>query len=358
MNKQYEHGADIYKYEKQLIDYSSNINPLGVPASFKEALISHIDLFSQYPDHRYEELKIAIEDYTGCERETIFVDNGLVELMRKVLKYPSFKRLVTLAPTFLEYKKMALEASLEYCSIPLDLRSEGAVFNHKNLLDEVYEGDVVILCNPNNPTGSLLSLEEMIDLASEIGKRQGYLVIDEAFMKLTRDHGRESFIQELKNFPHVMVFRAVTKYFGIPGARMGYGMTYDKAMQSYLTKVIGPWQLNTSAELSKVVFRDEAYQEKTAAWLKEDIQEMEILLRQIPGIRVYRSETIFFLIRLEKKCNEEIIEAMIEKGYLLRHHLGFEGLDEHHLRIAVKDRESNRDLVRNLRGVLDASRNL
>lgn len=353
MKNEYQHGADIYGKNKIELDYSSNINPLGVPESFKKAVISQMEDFSRYPDFRYAQLKKAISGYTNMNEDNIVVDNGLIELMAKVIKMKGFKRLVTINPTFLEYERIAHMADLEVDSLPLieTIRYEDNEKHHEyeidldQLLQHIKKDDLIIICNPNNPTGTIIEQHAMKMLATKAAKKGCFLVIDEAFMELTRHHGEESFLSLLKEHKNVMVFRAVTKYFGLPGVRMGYGLTYNEKVLSYLERHIGPWQLNTAAAICGIIFNDKEYVDKSKMWLQTEIDWMYEKLREVKGVTVYRSHTMYHLLRLHDITNDQLLFKMEQQGILLRHHKGFKGLNEHFIRIAVKDRESNRRLI-------------
>lgn len=347
----YDHGADIYTYRKKLLDFSSNINPLGVPDSFKEALIQGIKEFGRYPDHRYEVLKGELGYYLEVDSKDILVDNGSVELIHKVVQC-GFRKVVTLAPTFSEYEKAAVEAGIPFETIPVIKRevADHSYFDldEERLLQQVQKGTLVIICNPNNPTGSMLSNERLKGLLAHITKQGGYLLVDEAFIELSMNP-QASLMKTYKQHFNLIISRAATKYFGLPGIRLGYMVTSNENLLKKLSTMLGPWQVNTAADLAKVIFRDRLYMNRTTEFIEKEIQYCYGILQKIKGIRVYQSNTIFHLIELENGMNAyRLKNNLIERGYLIRIPDGFRGLSQQYFRIAVKSHIDNTRFLKDL----------
>ncbi|WP_105619552.1 pyridoxal phosphate-dependent aminotransferase [Vallitalea okinawensis] len=340
----YDHGANIYAYKKKLLDYSSNINPLGIPDSFKEALIQGIYEFERYPDYRYHELKKALSSYLEVDSKDILVDNGSVELIHKVIQC-GFHKVVTLAPTFSEYEKAAVKAGVPFEVIPLTKGIEG---NHsyydlddEKLIERVEKETLVIICNPNNPTGNLLSKDRLENLIAHITKKGGYLLVDEAFIELSLNP-QATLMKNYKQYKRLIISRAATKYFGLPGIRLGYMITSNERLLNKLAAGIGPWQVNTAAELAKVIFKDRDYMIRTNETISKEIPYCYRVLQKINGIKVYKSSTIFHLVELENDFDAyRLKENLIEAGYLIRTPDGFRDLSQQYFRIAVKGSTHN-----------------
>lgn len=347
----YDHGADIYKYEKPVIDYSSNINILGVPDSFKESLIKGLDDFNRYPDYRYMALKTSISEFLGVDSKDLCVGNGSVELIYHVIATGSYKKVLLFAPTFSEYEKAAVAKG-----IPVDYYTlqEKTVDGHhlfscdvEALLDKVEEGTLLVLCQPNNPTGSMLNTEELLALSQGVAKRKAHLLVDEAFIELSV-HPEYSLIEHYKEMPHVIISRAATKYFGMPGLRLGYMVTSNKEVKKSVESSCLPWHVNTAAVLGKVIFQDKEYMDATRHYLNE-INKMYENLREIKGIKVYKSNTIFHLVELEEEIDAYVLgDRLVEQGYLIRTPQGFKQISNKHFRVTVKDETSNNTFIETL----------
>lgn len=346
----YDHGADIYKYQEQLIDYSSNINPLGVPHSFKKAMIDHINDFNRYPDHAYEELREVIGRFLEVKTEDVHVGNGSLELIHHVIKCGEYKQLLTLAPTFSEYEKAAISIGLpiSYCYLEEKI-VDGAhsyVCNMDKLIEQIIPGTLLVLCQPNNPTGSMFTADELRKVADVVREKDGHLLLDEAFIELSL-HPEATLIHDYEAYPQVIFSRAATKYFGMPGLRLGYMVTANKAINKRLEEASLPWHVNTAAVIARVIFQDEDYKKLTLEYLKE-IKAMYDDLKMIQGLKVYKSHSIFHLIQAESKDAYDIKAALIQKGFLIRTPQGFKGIDSTYFRVTVKNSSTNRDFIKEL----------
>lgn len=345
------HGGNIYKYNTDILDYSSNINPLGVPESFRKALIERADEFTRYPDIEYAKLKSDIAQYSGFNtKDHIICGNGAVEIIYKYMAgiaRLNYKRAVCLIPTFSEYSKAAESNGIETVKIP-------AFFNHFNCIDydrligNADDKTAVVLCNPNNPTGTLTSKSDVLYLAKILRNKRSRLLIDEAFVEFTDGYPETSIISELENYPNIMLIRAVTKYFGLPGIRLGYGITFDDALLDTLKYLLEPWNINTAAVIAaSTVLFDSHYIEKTKQWLKSERKYLYDHIKMIDNMRIFKTNANFYLVEiLDKNIDAwKLRDMLVTKGILIRTPDGFEGLSPYHVRLAVKARENNDCLI-------------
>ncbi|MEG0516073.1 MAG: aminotransferase class I/II-fold pyridoxal phosphate-dependent enzyme, partial [Cetobacterium sp.] len=145
------HGGNIYKLKRdngiEVLDYSSNINPLGVPSSFKKAVIENFETLEKYPDIDYVELRTAIGNYNNCHIDHVVVGNGATEVLFLYMKAVKAKKVLIIAPTFAEYERAARAAGRDVKFFPL---SKDFSLNENMLLEFITDEDVVVMCNPNN----------------------------------------------------------------------------------------------------------------------------------------------------------------------------------------------------------------
>lgn len=349
------HGGDIYKYSGEILDFSSNINPLGIPDSFRKLLEERLEDFTRYPDTSYREVREKIASYLGLtDIDVIVPGNGAVELIYKLAVSSGMKSVAALRPTFSEYRRAAGTAGLGYYDIPA-FKPDNSGLDMEMLLDNIKPRTLVIICNPNNPTGTAADKRQMQEFAKALQLLDCKLVVDEAFIEFTEGYPHNSMVNELEEHSNITVIRAATKFFGMPGIRLGYAVTSDNNTILDVRKLMEPWNLNTAAVIAACsVFNDIDYIEKSKAWIKIEREYLYKALRSFGGTEVYPSAANFHLLRLTSRHMDAygLKEAMAERGILIRTPEGFNGLTKFHFRLAVKDRRSNDKLLETLGEVL------
>ena len=346
------HGGNIYKLKRdngiEVLDYSSNINPLGVPSSFKKAVIENFETLEKYPDIDYVELRTAIGDYNNCHIDNVVVGNGATEVLFLYMKAVKAKKVLIIAPTFAEYERAARAAGRDVKFFPL---SKDFSLNENMLLDFITDEDVVVMCNPNNPTGKFQNLEKIKKIADFLERKNKKLFIDEAFIEFVDDwKDKTAFLLKHKN---IFILRALTKFFALPGVRLGYGLTYDEAILNEIKNIREPWSVNGVAEIAgKTMLLDTLYIHETENWIKKEKLWFYEELCKIDNIEVTPTETNFILVKLLNDNAKSFRKKMIENGVLVRDASNFMFLDESYIRLAIKDRKKNEQVLEALRRVL------
>lgn len=360
------HGGNIYKIYrekgmKEILDYSSNINPYGLTEQFKETIISNLSILEKYPDPDYIELREEIAKINKVELKNIIVGNGATEIIFLYMKVLKAKKILIVSPTFGEYER-AMRATLDDIQVDYFKLEETDNFipNIKKIkaeLDKKY--DLLVMCNPNNPTGQFISvkeLEKILEKCTEVGTK---LFVDEAFVEFVENWGEKSIIKTEKDKKNLFVLRAFTKFFAIPGLRLGYGICFDDEFMTKILEKKEPWSVNNIAELAgKVLLKDKEYIEKTNKWIKEEKKYMYENLIKIEGIKSYKTEINFVLVRindeyLEKINVQKLREKMLENGILIRDASNFVYLDNKYFRLAVKDRKNNMIVLEALKKIFE-----
>lgn len=346
------HGGNIYKLKRdngiEVLDYSSNINPLGVPSSFKKAVIENFETLEKYPDIDYVELRTAIGNYNNCHMDNVVVGNGATEVLFLYMKAVKAKKVLIIAPTFAEYERAARAAGRDVKFFPL---SKDFSLNENMLLDFITDEDVVVMCNPNNPTGKFQNLEKIKKIADFLERKNKKLFIDEAFIEFVDDwKDKTAFLLKHKN---IFILRALTKFFALPGVRLGYGLTYDEAILNEIKNIREPWSVNGVAEIAgKTMLLDTLYIHETENWIKKEKLWFYEELCKIDNIEVTPTETNFILVKLLNDNAKSFRKKMIENGVLVRDASNFMFLDESYIRLAIKDRKKNEQVLEALRRVL------
>lgn len=349
------HGGDVYSCPGQVLDFSSNINPLGVPESFRETLLERLDDFTRYPDIKYRALREELAGYLGFDNpEMIIPGNGAVEIIFKAIMSLDISAMINLSPTFSEYARAARQKGVPV--LDLNAYDEGfARLNLDHILALVKPKSLVVLCNPNNPTGTFVEKDEMCHLARGLKEKDCYLLIDEAFIEFTEDYPQNSMVRELNRYPNVIIIRAATKFFGMPGIRLGFGVTKNGELVKGIEEQLEPWNVNAAAVVAGcTVYRDKEYINASRRWVKEEREFLFDRLKEIEGLTAYPSKANYHLVKIrqEKIDAWELKKLMIDQGVLIRTPDGFNYLSPFHFRLAVKDRESNERVVAALREVL------
>ena len=384
------HGGNIYKIFrekniKEILDYSSNINPYGIPESLKKRITENLEILERYPDPDYVELREKLAYLNKVDVSNIILGNGATEIIFLFMKVINPKKILIVSPTFGEYER-AVKATerVEDSSIlgdsnkkKYDEKSFGKqkieiehfelkenddfklnIDNLKNELAKKY--DLLIICNPNNPTGKFLKLDETEEILKECNKYNTKLFIDEAFIDFLKDGIKESIINTKENKQNLFVTRAFTKFFAMPGLRLGYGIYFDKKLEKRISEKKEPWSVNNIAEMAGLtVLDDTKYIEETLKWIAEEKTYVYEKLNEINGIKPYKTEVNFITVKIEdnfilKGLNVKILRGkMIEKGILIRDASNFKFLDERFFRLAIKNRKNNDRVIETLKKIFD-----
>jgi len=356
------HGGNIYKASKlygiergKFLDYSANINPLGLPYSLKELLKEELDNLVNYPDPECTELRQEISGYLGVGEDCVIIGNGASEVVFLLFDLLRLRRVLVPAPTFTEYAKaaQAYGTEVEYFELK---EEENFRLDVSRLLSNMGAGiDAVFLCNPNNPTSTLVSKPDLLELLKHAAKRNIFVFIDEAFIEMTPDANQNSMVEFLSGYKNLFIVRAFTKIFAIPGLRLGYGLG-DRELVKKMWERKLPWSVNSLAcSMGKVLRTEKDYMEKTRAWIREEKQWFYNELRKLGKFKVFEPQTNFMLLKIlvDGLNAPKLKHSMAVKGVLIRDAGNFKFLNDKFFRIAIKDRESNIRFLRVLNEVLE-----
>ncbi|MDY0257386.1 histidinol-phosphate transaminase [Gudongella oleilytica] len=343
-----KHGGDILTYfgneRKNIIDFSSNINPIGYPRDLEAQLIKSFEDLRYYPDIKYRVLKNNLSEYLGCNDSNVIAGNGAIEIIDSFIM--SFERVVVVIPSFSEYVERASVHNKEIVKISL-----GTDFMIKpEMFEIVKKGDLVILGNPNNPTGRRLRKEALLELYGSISKKNAFLLLDEAFYEFCPMDYDSIQLFQVFNYKNVGIIRAATKFFGLPGIRLGYCCA-DVITAKMISETQMPWSINSfAAAASEIIFKDKEFIENSKEYIEKERIYLLNALEQFKILQAYITEANFILIRLFGESEEKIFDFLMEMGILVRKCSSFEGLVGDHIRIAIKSRADNERLIGALMG--------
>ena len=344
-----EHGgrSSIKTTDFDIVDFSSNINPAGTPASIKIALKKCLKDIENYPDLNSEKLIHSLQRYTGFPKSGIIVGNGAIEILYNFCNVFLQKKDVLIpVPTFGEY-----EAASKLANSNLRFFKTMNLSRDLDLFSKVIpKKGCVFICNPNNPTGQLLSknqLEHIIDIAK---KRSSIVFVDECFIELIRN-SNQSVISLVQKYDNLFVLRSLTKSFGLAGIRIGYAIA-SKQMAETLKKIKVPWSINVLAQIAGITaLENKKHLLKSKSIIKKEYEFLMTKLSHIDGIEFNNSSTNFILLKT-KQDSTNLQKKLLKHKILIRDCKNFRGLDNHFIRIAIKSHKDNIKLIKALEAVL------
>ena len=238
------HGGDVYsarqKMKQEPLDFSANINPMGMPPGAVRAAADALQQCTQYPDPLCRELRAALAAYEGIPAEQIVCGNGAADLIFRIVAATHPRRALLLAPTFAEYEQAlrAMDCSIAY--FPLQ-ESEGFVLPEAFLQQLTPEINLLFLCNPNNPTGRTVPPALLREIWKRCEEAGILLVVDECFNEFLEHPEQNTLKGVLKTGANSVILKAFTKSFAMPGLRLGYGLCGNGDLAERIFSCGQPW---------------------------------------------------------------------------------------------------------------------
>lgn len=343
------HGGNIHLASREtgipvsrIMDFSASINPLGVPESVSRAIMESIGSLVHYPEPFADQLAIHLAAHLGIDVGTVLCGNGSTELIYLVARALSPGKVLIPAPTFSEYERACKLTGGSICvryGLPAGKNFE---IDADGFIDAMQGCNMAFLCNPNNPTGRILNKEAVRAIAAAADRMSCYLVLDEAFIDFTPEY---SVVHDVANRSHLIVLRSLTKFYALSGLRIGYGV-FPASLIGRMKDHKEPWSINTLAQKAGIAaLGDQDYHDRTMQVIKQEKIFLEQGLRKA-RIAYIPSKPNYYLISI--KNAPQVIVTLRSKGILVRDCSNFAGLDGSYIRIAVKSREENTVLLKEL----------
>ena len=331
----------------QVIDFSSNVNPLGCHPGVKRYLKKQLDLISEYPDPNSSDLRANLAWFTGVRKKQIVVGNGATEIIYNFCKTFLNKKTPILIPipTFSEYE---VSAKLCECKISF-FKTMNLSKNLQKFIMKIPRNGCIFICNPNNPTGVLIKKKEMLKIISAAKKKSSLVFIDETFIELVPE-SNESLIKYIKNYENLFILRSLTKSFGLAGIRIGYGVSNSQIIDP-LQKIKIPWNVSYMAQrAASAAICYHPFLEKTCKLIKKEKDFISSNLAKSKKFTCCDSSTNFILVKT--KIKSRLLQKKLQrKKILIRDCSTFRGLNQNYIRIAVKTRKENIKLVKALEAI-------
>ena len=351
-----------------ILDFSASISPLGPPESALDAIRSHLSSLTAYPDPDYGELRAALGEALNVDPDWILPGNGSAELLTwAALDLSKLEATYLVTPAFGDYSRALLAFGAQVLDCPLDLKSleagagNGLVTDYLSVFNRSFVSPSLslpvpllnadrglLLNNPHNPTGLLFGREAIRPYLEQLP----LVVVDEAFMDFLPPSERESLIDTVEEFPNLVILRSLTKFYSLPGLRMGCAIGHPDRLRRWQLQR-DPWPVNAlAAAAAAAVVRDAVFERKTWDWLPVARQELFEGLASLPGLRPFPGAANFLLVE------SSVSVSLIQKSLLERHRilirdcLSFPELGDRFFRVAVRSRADNLRLIAGLSEVL------
>ena len=349
------HGGNVWQGNSpaQWLDYSANIRPEGAPDWVKDALMNAMDRLSYYPDPTMKKAKQALSNYLELPAEYVLPTAGGISAI-DMATHLQCTGTLQFAPCFAEYSMLSGNRGKNVGNIPLLTGRHVIGDPAQQAKDMLFEGCTVWLCNPLNPIGCAFTPEQIERLLTIVEEKNSWLVVDEAFIEYCPEH---SVVSTVKEHERLLVTGSMTKILGIPGVRLGYLCAQPQVL-AQIGKYQLTWELSCFAEAVLCALLE--HKAEVQEYCEINARRREHLCKRLErlGVYVYPSEAAFVLADFGKPVHG-LIEKLKEKRILVRQCMNFEGLnDGWHLRLAVKDEESNNKLIEAIREEMICAVNL
>jgi len=347
------HGGNVYEMAAQLgcapeeiLDYSASINPFGPPPGLAEVLGHTYHLLQHYPDIQNGVLLESIARYHGVSQDQVVVGNGSTELIYWLPKVLGVREALIVLPTFGEYQK-----AFELQGVHLAKLFASPSDNFQPTVEQLEEivgqfsPEAILFTHPGSPSGTLLPQAVREWLVEQDRSGEVFCIVDEVFVDFCEEESQKRF---LGDSDHLVIVRSMTKFYGLPGLRIGYLLT-SKPLAARLRHFLPPWSINTYAQVAApYCFEQREYREETLKFIGRERGRVVEFLQSLEGCQVFPGRANYLLMRLGKhlppagKLRHDLLES---DRILIRDCHSFEGLDDHYVRFAIRLPEQNQRLL-------------
>lgn len=363
MKQEHFHGSDLEKIEKifqipkeEITGFGANVNPLGLSPKMKAKLAEHLDVITTYPDPDYQSLRAHIASYAGCKAEQVLPGNGCTELITLFIQALKPKKALVVTPTYSEYEREITLAGGQVLHYALQETSD-FLLDMEDFCTALRDGiDLCVLCNPNNPTSTACTPEQMRSIFTCCKQHQIFVLIDETYAEFAPDTISVSSVGLLKDFDNFAILRGTSKFFAAPGLRLGYAMTGNLSLLAQIRDRKDPWTVNSLADIAGTyMFTDTEYIQQTRELIAAERTRIYRELSTWKQVKVYKPYANFILVRILKKglTAHDVFLHAIKQGLMLRDCSTFPGLEDNsYFRFCFMTPEKNTQLLTCLKQIL------
>lgn len=343
------HGGNIYALAQQLgcrpseiIDMSANVNPLGPMPGLMAHLQANLSVIAALPEVDAGGIIRAFSQFYRVNPDQVMAGNGTTQLIYLIPRALNASTALVVGPTYSDYRD-ACAMNRVACEHLIGRETDDFVPDITAIEEKAAGVDLVFLCNPNNPTGSMVPREAIETLCRALP--QTIFVIDESYLPFAPQPEAISLITS--DLPNVMVLNSMSKAFRIPGLRIGFVKAKPPLMEK-LTVYALPWSVNSLAHAAVdwLMTHPEPvgdFLEATRTMIDAQKRQIQDALHGQTGIRCFPSTASFMLMRLPEGLGAPMVwQHMADHGILIRDCTNFTGLDASFIRISMKGASENR----------------
>ncbi|MBW4651326.1 MAG: threonine-phosphate decarboxylase CobD [Kastovskya adunca ATA6-11-RM4] len=337
-----------------ILDFSASINPLGPPKRAIAAIAEALGTLSAYPDPNYHALRDSLSQlHPSIPPEWILPGNGSAELLTWAGRELSvLEKTYVVTPAFSDYRRalQAFNGNIIGCPLDLSVENLNCPFITPPRL-EADQGSGLLLNNPHNPTGQLFDREAIVPYLEQFA----LVVVDEAFMDFLPPGREQSLIPLIQDYPNLVILRSLTKFYSLPGLRLGYAVAHPERLQRW-QQWRDPWSVNTLAAVAaRAVVDDTAFQQQTWDWLAPTRSQLFQGLAALPGLQPLPGSANFLLVQTEYPSSQLQRQLLTHDQVLIRDCLSFPELGDRYFRVAVRTMAENQRLLAGLAVILSSS---
>ena len=326
--------------DPRIVDFSSNTSPAGMPKSVIPHLKKRLGQIEHYPDSDSSDLIAGLKKYVILPESNLIVGNGAVEIIYNFCSvFLPKKDILIPIPTFGEYEAAARLADCKIVFFKTMNLSE----HIDSFICQIPANGCVFICNPNNPTGTILSKKQLTRIISAAKIKSCFVFVDECFIELVPE-SNQSILNLIKQYDNLFVLRSLTKSFGLAGIRIGYAAA-SKQIIDILQKTKIPWSVNALAqEAGLTAIKNKIHITKAKSIIKKESNFLKNRIAGIQGFECHASSTNFILIKT-RQDSTVLQKKLLKHKILIRDCKSFRGLNNHYIRIAVKSHKENLKLI-------------
>ncbi len=352
------HGGDIYAVSKrtgipaeELLDFSSNISPLPLPAGLEAMLCRHITEIRNLPEVDSMALRQLLASRFDLSPGQFLVSGGTTHWIYSLPLILEPSSVIIPCPTYADYEDGARCGKREVKCINFWMEEPGPGQFPQKLISASRPGSMIFLCNPNNPTGGFINPSDLLEAISATPEL--FWVVDESYAPFAGPDCESSLL--VRKLPgNCLVLRSFSKIFGIPGLRLGYAAGAEETMRG-IASHMRPWQVNRLAQKAgEFLLSGTGYEKEVRQYCGTEKGHFLQMTSGIQGLEYLPGKTHFMLFRLCGSSHASDIAASLEQsGILVRDCSNFRGLEEgKFIRISIRERNANIRLARQLQKLL------
>jgi threonine-phosphate decarboxylase len=343
------HGGNIYQLAERLgcrpseiIDMSANVNPLGPMPALMAHLQANLAVITALPEVDAGNITQAFSRYYDVDPRQVMAGNGTTQLIYLIPRAMGANSALVVGPTYSDYRD-ACAMNRVACEHVICREVDDFLPDMAAIEQKAAAADLVFLCNPNNPTGSMLPRSAIEDLCRALPRT--LFVIDESYLPFAPQPETLSMIRS--DLPNVMVLNSMSKAFRIPGLRIGF-VKAPPALMEKLTAYTLPWSVNSLAQTAVewLMTHPEpvrSFLAGTRTMIEAEKKRMQNVLHDQTGIRCFPSAATFILMRLPEALSAQgVWQYLADHGILIRDCANFTGLSDAFIRISMKGEAENR----------------